>query len=83
MGIHDVSSEVKFINRMTNGSKVIFFGHSLGSTIGLIYSSMKPVEADNYIKSMILLATPCYFEYGTSLIYLFKNFVPLLEVFLE
>jgi alpha-beta hydrolase superfamily lysophospholipase len=80
MGLYDVSAEIKLIREKTNGRKVIFFGHSLGSAIGLVYSSLKVKEAKNYLKSMILLAPPCYFEHVTSVIILFKHFVPVLEV---
>ncbi|XP_068906493.1 lipase 1-like isoform X3 [Tenebrio molitor] len=81
MGLYDVSAEIKLIREKTNGRKVIFFGHSLGSAIGLVYSSLKVEEAKNYLKSMILLAPPCYFEHVTSVIILFKHFVPVLEAF--
>lgn len=80
MGVYDVSSELKLIRKKTNRSKVIYFGHSLGSNIGLIYSSVKPEEASNYLKSMILLAPPAFFGHGTSLIYIFKDFAPLIQV---
>jgi lysosomal acid lipase/cholesteryl ester hydrolase len=81
MGLYDVSAEIKLIREKTNGAKVIFIGHSLGSAIGLVYSSLKVEEAKNYLKSMILLAPPCYFEHVTNVVVLFKHFGPVLEAF--
>jgi pimeloyl-ACP methyl ester carboxylesterase len=80
MGLYDVSAEIKLIREKSNGAKVIFIGHSLGSAIGLVYSSLKVEEAKNYLKSMILLAPPCYFEHVTNVVVLFKHFGPILEV---
>ena len=81
MGLYDVTSELELIQSKTNGSQVIFFGHSLGSAIGLIYSALKPIQASKYLKTMILLATPAYFEHGTSLVFLFIRLSSYIKVF--
>ncbi|RZC42363.1 Abhydro lipase domain containing protein, partial [Asbolus verrucosus] len=80
IGLYDVSSEVKFIREKSNGMKIIFMGHSLGSAAGLVYASLKSNEAAAYLKSMILLATSCYFEHTTSAITIFKGSGLILKV---
>ncbi|XP_063923589.1 lipase member J-like isoform X2 [Zophobas morio] len=83
MGLYDVTSELELIQSKTNGSQVIFFGHSLGSAIGLIYSALKPIQASKYLKTMILLATPAYFEHGTSLVFLFIRLSSYIKAFMD
>lgn len=80
MGLYDVSSELELIREKTNESKVIYFGHSLGSAMGLIYSSVRNKEASEYLKCMVLLAAPSYFLYPKSPIFSFKLLGHLAEV---
>jgi pimeloyl-ACP methyl ester carboxylesterase len=76
MGLYDVSSEIDLIRKKTNGSKIIYFGHSLGSAIGLVYSSLKPDEAKNYLKSMILAAPSSYFQHSNNIM----GFTPNIQI---
>ncbi|RZC39095.1 Abhydro lipase domain containing protein, partial [Asbolus verrucosus] len=73
IGIYDISSQIKLIRSKINNSKISFIGHSMGTTTGLIYSSMHSLEAKNSINAFALLAIPVYFKYATSAI---KYFVP-------
>lgn len=73
IGIYDVSSEINLIRKKTNNSKITYFGHSLGSVAGLVYASMKPAEAGQFLDSMILIAPASFFKYPNELLRVFKG----------
>ncbi|RZC36685.1 Abhydro lipase domain containing protein, partial [Asbolus verrucosus] len=81
IGLYDVSSEIEFIRKKTNGMKIIYIGHSLGSGVGLVYASLKSDQARAYLKSMILLAPPCYLGHIAGAAVVFKGFEPIFKRF--
>jgi predicted alpha/beta hydrolase len=68
MGLFDIPSQIDLIKKKTKDSQIIYVGHSMGSTSGLIYASLKSQQVKTSIKAFIFMAMPCYFEYSTSLL---------------
>jgi pimeloyl-ACP methyl ester carboxylesterase len=68
MGLFDIPRQIDLIKKKTKDSQIIYVGHSMGSTSGLIYASLKSQQVKTSIKAFIFMAMPCYFEYSTSLV---------------
>lgn len=68
MGLFDLSSQIELIRSLTNNSKIIFVGHSMGTTVGLIYASLKPREAEESISTFIYVAPTCFYKYNTGIV---------------
>ncbi|CAG9761044.1 unnamed protein product [Ceutorhynchus assimilis] len=60
-GLYDLPANFEYIKNLT-GQKIIHIGHSMGSTGLAAYASVKPMEAEKYIKHAILLAPAIYFK---------------------
>ncbi|RZC32270.1 Abhydrolase 1 domain containing protein, partial [Asbolus verrucosus] len=53
---YDFEVQFELIRNETNNSRIIYVGYSMSATEALIYASLKPEEAQNFIKSFILIA---------------------------
>lgn len=81
IGIYDISAQIKHIHSLTKHSnKIVFIGHSLGTTTGLVYASARAEEAKNYIKTFIFMGTTVYFEHSTSFATLAGHFAKVIQV---
>lgn len=57
IGVHDIPSQLQLISQATGQrGNIIYIGHSLGTTSGLIYGSTYPKAAKQTVKLFILLA---------------------------
>jgi hypothetical protein len=62
------------------GLKLFFLGHSMATTSGLIYASLRPEEAKENIKAMILLAPVAYVDKVESILRYLSFFLPQIQV---
>ncbi|CAH1104918.1 unnamed protein product [Psylliodes chrysocephalus] len=62
LGIYDVPAFAEKISDVTKRSDIVYIGHSMGSTAGLIYASIKPEHARKYIKGFIFTAPVAFFR---------------------
>lgn len=80
IAMFDLPSQIDLIRSKNGGEKLIFIGHSMGSTVALIYASFKPKEAEKNVQVFINMATPCYFQYlQSNLGNISQHLKPLLE----
>jgi hypothetical protein len=80
MGLYDVSAEIKLI-REKKWEKSYFLWTFFRICYWSRLLTLKVEEAKNYLKTMILLSPPCYFEHVTNYAIIFlKQFVSVLEV---
>jgi pimeloyl-ACP methyl ester carboxylesterase len=66
------------IRQETNNSKVIFIGYSMAGTEALIYASVKPEKAEQYVDCFILMAPISAMKHFASL---FKYLLYMMEPF--
>lgn len=60
LALIDLPTELEYISNVTGQQgNIIYIGHSIGTTVGFMYSSWYPTEAKKYIKILIALA-PAY-----------------------
>lgn len=60
MGIHDLPASLNYVSNITNkGGEIIYIGHSMGTTMFFIFSSILPKEA-SLIKVMVAFAPVAY-----------------------
>jgi pimeloyl-ACP methyl ester carboxylesterase len=83
MGLYDHKAAIDYIRGQTEGSKIIFLGHSMATTSGLIYASLRPEEAKENIKAMILLAPVAYVDKVESILRYLSFFLPQIQVMVE
>ncbi|RZC37904.1 Abhydrolase 1 domain containing protein, partial [Asbolus verrucosus] len=60
MGYYDNYATIRYIKTKTQVSKIIFLGFSMGGSLGLVYTCLRPYEAAQSIEVMINLATPAF-----------------------
>jgi pimeloyl-ACP methyl ester carboxylesterase len=68
LGYFDLNATIEYIKATTNQRKIIYVGHSLGGTTGLIYASMRPEDALNSLQIMITMASGTTFKYGYGMV---------------
>lgn len=66
MGYYDNHAIVNYIRKNTNESGIVYLGHSLGTTNGLIYASLRREESMRFIKYMVLLAPVAHIRVAGS-----------------
>lgn len=63
LGKYDVSAELKLIKDVTGTSKkIIYIGHSMGTTISYIYAISKAEEAKEMLAGIISMAPVAYMD---------------------
>ncbi|CAG9840549.1 unnamed protein product [Diabrotica balteata] len=62
IGIYDLPALTDYITKQTK-SKVIFVGHSMGSTASYVYAIEKKTHAENNLKGLVSLAPAAYMEH--------------------
>nr|XP_015839154.1 PREDICTED: lipase 1 isoform X2 [Tribolium castaneum] len=74
MAIYDIPAVVEFIaEKNGNGTKIIYVGHSMGTTIGFIYASLKKEHAEKFLKGVVALAPTTSLNYGVTIVKAFKE----------
>lgn len=57
IGLYDIPTMLNYIADVTDQrGNIVYIGHSLGTTVGLIYAASFPKEAKETVKIFILLA---------------------------
>ncbi|XP_063923511.1 lipase 1-like [Zophobas morio] len=75
IGFYDLSSQVLLAKNYSH-SKIIYIGHSQGSSAGLIYSSLHPKEANNSIKLLVFILFPVSLSLLNLLLSFFLGWTP-------
>lgn len=80
MGIYDVPASLNYVANVTNKSgDIIYIGHSMGTTMFFIYSSIFPKQAQ-MVKIMVAFAPVAYMTHLRSPIRYIAPFSNDLEV---
>lgn len=57
MGIYDLPAAIEYVSNITRRSgQIIYIGHSMGTTMFFVFSSVMPDFASKHIKAMVALA---------------------------
>lgn len=72
MGLYDASSMIDHVLSQTGQRSIIYIGHSMGTSIGLILLSTKP-EYNDKIRLVINLASVGYWKRPRNLMKLLKD----------
>lgn len=72
MGIYDLPAAIDYILNITNSSRLIYIGHSLGTTIFFVFSSSRP-DYNNKILVQLSIAPVAMLSHTTSA---FRHLVP-------
>lgn len=75
MGIYDLPASIDYILNTTNSSKLIYIGHSLGTTVFFVLCSSKP-EYNNKILVQLSIAPVAMLSHTLSA---FKYVAPYAE----
>jgi lysosomal acid lipase/cholesteryl ester hydrolase len=78
IALYDFDVQFDVIRQETNNSKVIFIGYSMAGTEALIYASVKPEKAEQYVDCFILMAPISAMKHFASL---FKYLLYVMEPF--
>ncbi|KRT84017.1 hydrolase, partial [Oryctes borbonicus] len=74
MGIYDLPASLNYVSNITKqGGEIIYIGHSMGTTMFFIFSSMFPKEA-SLIKIMVAFAPVAYMTHLKSPVRYFAPF---------
>jgi lysosomal acid lipase/cholesteryl ester hydrolase len=79
MGIHDLPAEIDWILKTTNHKKLFYIGHSMGTTMFYVLTSMRPQYNDK-VQFMVSLAPVAFMGNVKSPVRLLAPFVKDLEV---
>lgn len=61
MGIYDLPTQIGLVARMTEkAGKIIYIGHSMGTTGAFVYASEYSKEAQKHLGAIIALAPVAY-----------------------
>ncbi|RZC35006.1 Abhydro lipase domain containing protein [Asbolus verrucosus] len=64
IAIYDIPAIIDFIKTETGKkNKIIYIGHSMGTSISYVYASLKPEDAVNNLKSIVSLAPIAYMDH--------------------
>ncbi|XP_044749500.1 lipase 3-like [Coccinella septempunctata] len=75
MGVYDLPAVIQFISTTTGkGGQILYVGHSMGTTMFYVFSSLKP-EIAKLVKFMVSLAPVAYMKYVRSPIRYLTPFV--------
>lgn len=80
IAIYDVRQTIELIYKTTN-RKAVYIGYSMGSTMGVVYSSLYPTEAENYLLGTYYYSTAVYWNHAKTYTYnVLRLIYPLLNV---
>jgi pimeloyl-ACP methyl ester carboxylesterase len=79
MGVYDIPTEIDWILNTTNHKKLFYIGHSMGTTMFYVMTTMRP-EYNDKVQFMVSLAPVAFVENVKSPIRLLAPFVKDLEV---
>jgi len=80
MGVYDLPAVLNHVSNVTGkGGEIIYIGHSMGTTMFYIFSSIFPELAKNTVKMMVGLAPVAYCTHMKSPIRYFAPFVDDME----
>ncbi|KAL3266972.1 hypothetical protein HHI36_011121 [Cryptolaemus montrouzieri] len=75
MGVYDLPAVIRFISKTTGkGGDILYVGHSMGTTMFFVFSSLKP-EIAKLVKFMVALAPVAYMKHVRSPIRYLTPFV--------
>lgn len=78
MGVHDLPTEIDWILNITNHKKLFYIGHSMGTTMFYVLTSMRPQYNDK-VQFMVSLAPVAFMGNVKSPVRLLAPFVKDLE----
>ena len=71
MGIYDLPAALNFVSKAKNNSKVIYIGHSMGTTMSYVFASERPELAEKLVSAIFSLAPIAYLNHAkTPAVYL-------------
>lgn len=80
IGVTDIPIFINYVRKHNRSpEKLIYLGHSLGTVISYVYSSMRPDEAQNNLKAIFNIASFGFAEYSISALYT-SGLVPILTL---
>ncbi|CAH1370669.1 unnamed protein product, partial [Tenebrio molitor] len=62
-GYYDNKAVIEYIKTITKVSKIVYVGHSCGSTSSFVYASLRPEEAADSLKLIVALAPVTFLKY--------------------
>ncbi|CAH0554394.1 unnamed protein product [Brassicogethes aeneus] len=83
IGIYDYSAIIQFIGEKTGRNDLVVIGHSMSSTSSLVYASLKPKEAEKYVKVFVLMSPTAYFQNLETPVQMVCPFNDVVENFLN
>lgn len=80
MGIYDLPAALAYVSKIRNDSKIVYIGHSMGTTMFYVFASEQPENADKLISAMFSLAPIAFVDHMKSPLRLLTPFINRLEV---
>ncbi|XP_018331829.1 lipase member J isoform X2 [Agrilus planipennis] len=63
MALYDLPTMLEFIREHTEGDRVYYIGHSLGTTTAFIYSSLLPEHAEDFVKVFVCMSPVAFLRH--------------------
>lgn len=73
IGVYDIPAQLDLVKNVTGTKNITYIGHSMGSTAGFVYASLKPDHAKDSTILFILMAPTA----------LFANFAPVRAAYIH